>query len=103
MKIISVVGARPNFMKIAPIIRATDKHNKSVNLSHLTSHLLHLTSHISRFHVSLLTSHVLIHTGQHYDYEMPRIFFEDLNLPKPNKIIKEAMKILKNRDGRKIK
>ena len=41
-------------------------------------------------------SYLLIHTGQHYDYEMPKIFFENLNLPEPDKIIKEAMKILKN-------
>jgi len=38
MKIISVVGARPNFIKIAPIIRAIDKHNGSVDVSHFTSH-----------------------------------------------------------------
>jgi len=38
MKIISIVGTRPNFIKIAPIIRAIDKHNKSVHVSHFTSH-----------------------------------------------------------------
>ncbi|MBA7490795.1 UDP-2,3-diacetamido-2,3-dideoxy-D-glucuronate 2-epimerase [subsurface metagenome] len=72
MKIISVVGVRPNFIKIAPIIRAIDKHNKSVNVSRLTSH-------ISRFR-----SHVLVHTGQRYDYEMSKVFFEDLELPEPD-------------------
>lgn len=72
MKIISVVGTRPNLIKIAPIIRAIDKHNKYVNASHSSSHF------------SRLTSHVLVHTGQHYDYEMSKIFFEELDIPKPD-------------------
>src|SRR3990170_8977361 len=57
MKIMSVVGARPNFMKIAPI---TDELKK------------------------LGVSHKIVHTGQHYDYRMARLFFEDLGLPKPD-------------------
>jgi len=72
LRLISVVGARPNFIKIAPIIRAIDKHNESVNVSRPTSHL------------SRLTSHVLVHTGQHYDYEMSKVFFEDLDIPEPD-------------------
>jgi len=68
MKIISVVGARPNFMKISPIIRAIEKHNKLI-----THYLSHITLH-----------HLLVHTGQHYDYEMSRVFFEDLDLPEPD-------------------
>ncbi|GAH57854.1 unnamed protein product [marine sediment metagenome] len=40
LRIVSVVGARPNFIKIAPIIRAIDKHNNSVNVSGSSSHLL---------------------------------------------------------------
>lgn len=75
MKLINVVGARLNFIKIAPIIRAIDEHNKSVNASRLTS----LTSRSSS-HFLCLTSHVLVHTGQHYDYEMSKIFFDDLEL-----------------------
>ena len=65
MKILLVVGARPNFMKIAPIIRAINKHN--------ASHESPVTIH-----------HLLVHTGQHYDYEMSQIFFKDLELPKPD-------------------
>jgi len=57
MRIISVVGARPNFMKIAPLIKAFKKY-QSVN-------------------------HTLIHTGQHYDAEMSDNFFKDLNIKKP--------------------
>ncbi|PIW65121.1 MAG: UDP-N-acetylglucosamine 2-epimerase (non-hydrolyzing) [Candidatus Omnitrophica bacterium CG12_big_fil_rev_8_21_14_0_65_50_5] len=58
MKIVSVVGARPNFMKIAPIIRA-------------------VTSQPS-------IEHLLVHTGQHYDEKMSKSFFKDLGIPKPD-------------------
>jgi len=58
MKIACVVGARPNFMKIAPLLEAMAKYP---NLDPL-----------------------LVHTGQHYDYEMSQIFFEELEIPKPD-------------------
>ena len=64
MKTVLVAGARPNFMKIAPIIRAMEKHNASPGTEHI--------------------EHVLVHTGQHYDYEMSRIFFEELEIPEPD-------------------
>lgn len=67
MKIISVVGARPNFMKVAPIHRAIQKHNefnKSTNHPEI--------------------NHLICHTGQHYDEKMSKIFFEDLELPEPD-------------------
>jgi UDP-N-acetylglucosamine 2-epimerase (non-hydrolysing) len=63
MKIISVVGARPNFMKIAPFIHAIEKYNKA-NLSP--------AKHIT---------HILVHTGQHYDDRMSREFFRQLEIP----------------------
>jgi UDP-N-acetylglucosamine 2-epimerase (non-hydrolysing) len=72
MKIISVVGARPNFMKVAPIYRAINKYNTSQ---------LNLSSNKStnrRIH------HLICHTGQHYDEKMSKVFFEDLELPKPD-------------------
>ncbi len=59
MKIWHVVGARPNFMKVAPIIRA-------------------MKSRPDRF------DSVLVHTGQHYDESMSEVFFEDLGLPHPD-------------------
>lgn len=58
MKIVSVVGARPNFMKVAPFCRALKKH-KGVK-------------------------HVLVHTGQHYDVKMSAQFFKELGIPKPD-------------------
>lgn len=60
MKITLVAGARPNFMKIAPIIHAIEK----ASLSHPISYRL-------------------IHTGQHYDEKMSKVFFEDLNIKTP--------------------
>lgn len=64
MKMISVVGTRPNFMKIAPLIRAIDRHNTSSGGNPIEP--------------------ILVHTGQHYDYEMSSIFFEDLELSEPD-------------------
>lgn len=61
MKIISVVGARPNFMKIAPFIRAIERHNAS--------------------RPDERVEHLLVHTGQHYDDRMSRVFFESLGIP----------------------
>jgi UDP-N-acetylglucosamine 2-epimerase (non-hydrolysing) len=63
MKIISVVGARPNFMKIAPFIKAIDDHNQKSDHDHMINH-------------------ILVHTGQHYDDKMSKAFFDALNIPK---------------------
>jgi len=71
MKIISVVGARPNFMKIAPFIKAINNYNK--NLSEENSEQGTLNSE--------LISHLLVHTGQHYDDRMSKSFFESLGIP----------------------
>jgi UDP-N-acetylglucosamine 2-epimerase (non-hydrolysing) len=57
-----IVGARPNFMKIAPIIKAIEKHN----LEHGTI----------KFR--------LVHTGQHYDANMSGTFFQELGIPEPD-------------------
>ncbi len=70
MKLINVAGARPNFMKIAPLIRAIKKHNNRT-LSSLDTHYSKLDA-------------ILVHTGQHYDYEMSKVFFEDLEIPEPD-------------------
>lgn len=66
MKAIIVAGARPNFMKIAPLIRAIDRHN--VGAAEGESRL----------------RYILVHTGQHYDIRMSEIFFQDLGLPRPD-------------------
>ncbi len=58
MKVIHVVGARPNFMKIAPVYQALEQY------PHVTQRL--------------------VHTGQHYDANMSDIFFKQLGLPQPD-------------------
>ena len=59
LRIMFVVGARPNFMKIAPLIREASKYS-------------------NRF------AWTLVHTGQHYDEKMSAVLFDDLALPEPN-------------------
>ncbi|MBO7141897.1 MAG: UDP-N-acetylglucosamine 2-epimerase (non-hydrolyzing) [Bacteroidales bacterium] len=62
MKITLIAGARPNFMKIAPIIHAIKKEQQQgANLQYR-----------------------LVHTGQHYDKQMSETFFEELNIPQPD-------------------
>src|SRR5438094_6442809 len=58
MKILNVVGARPNFMKIAPIV---DEMKRAPELSGM-----------------------LVHTGQHYDEGMSEVFFRELGIPRPD-------------------
>jgi len=66
MKFMSIVGARPNFMKIASIVDAINQYNDSARSS--------------KFKIQ----HLLVHTGQHYDDPMSNSFFRDLSLPKPD-------------------
>ncbi|KKQ77139.1 MAG: UDP-N-acetylglucosamine 2-epimerase, partial [Parcubacteria group bacterium GW2011_GWC1_38_6] len=58
LKFLVVVGARPNFIKIAPLFEEFKKY-KSIKP-------------------------ILVHTGQHYDFEMSQVFFDGLRIPKPN-------------------
>ncbi len=57
MKIISIVGARPQFIKAAPVGQELTKRGHD---------------------------NVLVHTGQHYDYKLSRVFFDELNIPAPD-------------------
>lgn len=58
IKIINVVGARPNFMKIAPLIREMNARKDQID-------------------------HLLVHTGQHYDVDMSDNIFKQLKIPRP--------------------
>ena len=57
MSIISIVGARPNFMKMSPVINELNQ---------------------------LGMKNILVHTGQHYDWNMSKVFFNELSIPKPD-------------------
>lgn len=59
LRVINVVGARPNFMKMAPLIEAMNRQPERL-------------------------AHQLVHTGQHYDERMSKSFFDDLGMPKPD-------------------
>lgn len=58
-RVIHVVGARPNYMKVAPLMRVMGRDSRS-------------------------WKQILVHTGQHYDYRMSQVFFEDLGMPQPD-------------------
>jgi len=58
LKIMNIVGARPNFMKIAPLMAEYKKYDT--------------------------ITPILVHTGQHYDQKMSELFFEELGIPKPD-------------------
>jgi len=58
MEILHVVGARPNFMKAAPVVRALNACEQ--------------------------VRQTLVHTGQHYDFNMSDVFFQELGLPAPD-------------------
>lgn len=59
LRIMHVVGARPNFPKVAPIMSEMSKHPHQIQ-------------------------QLLVHTGQHYDYNMSQVFFEQLEMPSPD-------------------
>jgi UDP-N-acetylglucosamine 2-epimerase (non-hydrolysing) len=59
LKVINIVGARPNFMKVAPIVEAMKRRADKFQL-------------------------MVVHTGQHYDAQMSDAFFRDLGLPEPD-------------------
>src|SRR5215468_9477766 len=66
MKVLIVVGARPNFMKAAPILKAIRGFNAA------------------RAEWNAEIRPLLVHTGQHYDVQMSDAFFADLELPRPD-------------------
>ena len=70
MHITLIAGARPNFMKIAPLIKAIKSHNESVDEGASGS--------------GEKISYRLVHTGQHYDKNMSDTFFEELGIPAPD-------------------
>lgn len=64
MKVVTIVGTRPEIIKLAETIKELDKY----------------------------TNHILVHTGQNYDYELNEIFFKDLDIRKPDYFLNAAGK-----------
>lgn len=64
MKIITIVGARPQFIKAAAVSRAIRDYNRSNSNCHIHE--------------------IIIHTGQHYDENMSQVFFDQLDIPRPD-------------------
>ena len=62
MKILTIVGARPQFIKAAAVSRAIEKHNKESDNQ---------------------IEEIIVHTGQHYDDNMSKVFFDELRIPYP--------------------
>lgn len=66
MKIVSIIGARPQFIKAAVVSLAIEEHNRCV------------TSRLS------LVTEIIVYTGQHYDKNMAHVFFKELEIPRPH-------------------
>jgi len=66
LKILFVAGARPNFMKVAPLLRSAEAHNSTCGYGEPK------------------LEYKLVHTGQHYDALMSNIFFQELGIPTPD-------------------
>ena len=62
MKVMTIVGTRPEIIKLSRVIAELSKH----------------------------TEHVLVHTGQNYDYELNQVFFDDLGVPQPDHFLEAA-------------
>jgi UDP-N-acetylglucosamine 2-epimerase (non-hydrolysing) len=67
IKLLIIAGARPNFMKVAPLIKAAEAHNARVGAG------------------GAYLDWRLVHTGQHYDEKMSDIFFRELGIPNPHR------------------
>jgi UDP-N-acetylglucosamine 2-epimerase (non-hydrolysing) len=69
-----IAGARPNFMKIAPLVHAIQAHNQALE----TGAQIAQSPHRSPL------DYRLVHTGQHYDQAMSEVFFRELGIPAPH-------------------
>ena len=77
MKIVTIIGARPQFIKAAAVSRAIRGHDQMSQEIGVVSAETHLTPHASHL------AEIIIHTGQHYDEGMSDVFFRELEIPEP--------------------
>ena len=64
LKIVTILGARPQFIKAAPVCKAISEYNHSLEDS------------------SRAITELIVHTGQHYDYNMSQVFFKEMHIPR---------------------
>ena len=76
MQVTVIAGARPNFMKVAPIIKAIEQWNQGKTASNPLMKDGEQGRHPIQYR--------LVHTGQHYDKNMSDTFFEELGIPAPD-------------------
>lgn len=69
MKIAVVLGTRPEIIKMSPVIRALERYNPWASQGECLEHR------------ALTIEHFILHTGQHYSYNLDKVFFEQLKLP----------------------
>jgi UDP-GlcNAc3NAcA epimerase len=69
MKIATIIGARPQFIKTAVVSRAVENHNSNCG------------DNSTRF------QEIIVHTGQHYDRNMSAVFFEEMHIPEPDNLL----------------
>src|ERR1035441_10797819 len=65
-KLMLIAGARPNFMKLAPLVKSVQRYNAAPENG------------------GRLIEARIVHTGQHYDAQMSQVFFEELGIPSPD-------------------
>ena len=84
MKILTILGARPQFIKAGSVSRAIALHNNQVaSLEPLVSSEDSKNQKLQTKNFELITE-IIVHTGQHYDANMSDIFFDEMQIPKPN-------------------
>ena len=84
MKILTILGARPQFIKAGSVSRAIASHNNQVaSLESLVSSEDSKNQKLQTKNFELITE-IIVHTGQHYDANMSDIFFDEMQIPKPN-------------------
>ena len=69
LKIVTIIGARPQFIKAASVSRAIERHNRRSDTANPR------------------IKELIIHTGQHYDATMSNVFFKELKSPKPDYLL----------------
>jgi UDP-N-acetylglucosamine 2-epimerase (non-hydrolysing) len=84
IKLLHIVGTRPNFMKIAAVMAAAKRWNQGAFLDDGAVPTAGATPPAGAPPVPVRFEQVLVHTGQHYDAKMSHVFFDDLGLPRPD-------------------